>query len=364
MHKATIVISLAIAAGALTACGHVDNATPAALTVRTTPAVIDSGGHAWARADADTVAVTADAGGHWSDVRLPATAAPGHSVVVRGDLVAAVTVDANGPAYQHSADGGTTWTRSSLGEHAPTDTTDIAVSDDGRRVAVLAAVAGSAGTGGQAQLFTGTASGALVARSVPVGGDIVWSGHTLLLAGGPLHSQLYSSADSGATWTRRPVDGTLSPRFDVSPDTTGIGTPVPTSDGTVLVPLTEHAHGHADVVVYRSTDDATFTATPEVTLAGDLGPGATAVVATAGADGYVVVDPAADALHVVRGATRSVLRPIGLTGPIEALTFTDAENGFADVTQSTGCATKATCTQTDVAFRTTDGGHTWHRATT
>jgi hypothetical protein len=77
----------------------------------------------------------------------------------------------------------------------------------------------------------------------------------------------------------------------------------------------------------------------------------------------VVADPASDALHVVRPTGQSVIDPSGLPGPIDALTFADAEHGFAEVTESVGCATKTSCGTVDGYFTTSDGGRTWQLST-
>jgi photosystem II stability/assembly factor-like uncharacterized protein len=368
LNTGLVVGALLLAAGTVAACGQApaqSGGQPQQVGVRgpeVNAATMDAGGHAWTRSGANAVEVTANSGQTWQPVALPAPAATGHSVVVRGNLIAAVTVSGTGLTVQRSTDNGRTWQASALNGPAPTGAADLAVSDDGQHVAVLAQLPGGEASDGTGDLFVGGPQGALTPRSAPGGGDVTWVGDSLLLTGGPLHAQLFRSTDDGVSWAQQSVDGTKAPRFNVSPDVPSIGTPVPGGNGAELVPLTEH-RGGAHVVVYTSADGAAFTAGPAVPLSGDVGPGVTAVVSPAGAGQYVVVDPASNALHVVRGGSQQVIHPTGLTGPVDSLTFTDAQHGIAEVAQSTGCAAKANCDTTEVSFRTADGGRTWQRAT-
>jgi hypothetical protein len=370
LNRSLVIGALLLAGGSLAACGQAGAAagSGAALGVQhaqVADPTVDTAGHAWARTGNTTVALTHDSGQSWQSVNLPAPAAAGHSVTVQGDLIAAVTSSGAGLAVQRSTDAGASWQSTPLSGGDLADvSTDLAVSTDGQHVAVLAQIPGGSATQGGGELYVGGAQGGLTMRSAPVGGEITWLGDQLLLTGGTLHAQLYRSSDDGATWTQQSVDGTLASRFNVSPTVSGIGAPVPAGTaGTVLVPLTVHTGAGAAVVVYSSTDGTHFAKGARVGLAGQLGAGVTAVVSAAGPTGYVVVDPSSNALHVVHGTTQSTIAPTGLTGPIDALTFSDAQHGVAEVAQPTGCASKAACTTTEVSFHTADGGRTWQPAT-
>lgn len=285
-----------------------------------------------------------------TQVAPPGALANGHSVEQRGAQVAAVTVDGTGLVYEHSADGGHTWQRSSLRLQLPTKQAAVALSADGARAGVMATLPGSASTGGLPALFTGPAAGPLAPRDAPVAGDVAWVGTHLVLTGGPQRSLLYTSADGGATWQKLAGGG----RFNVPADAPSHGAPLTTADG-VLVPVT--LHGAPSVVrLDTSKDGVTFADGVRVTLAGDASPGVAVAVAVAAPDQYVVADPNG-VLHVVRGTAQETITPTGLAGPIESLTFTDPQHGTAEVLHA--CTDKANCEGTVTEMTTVDGGHSW-----
>jgi photosystem II stability/assembly factor-like uncharacterized protein len=367
-NAAAILTIILVAAGAAacgrgTAGGHATSAGGSRHEVLTASVVLDSGGHAWQPETGNTVLVSTDAGREWRSVHLPATPALGHSVIVSGDVIAAVTVNRGGLVYQRSTDGGATWSRITVPTPAPSDEASIALSADGRQVAVMAELPGSAGAGDPPELVTGPAQGPLSAASAPVSGYIAWAGSRLVLTGGPLQSQLYTSDDQGATWTQRPADGELAPRFNVAPNSPSFGVPLPGPGTTVTVPVTEH-HGDATILrLYRSPDGIHYTPGPSIALAGVLGAGVTALVSPAGPGRYLIASPGSTLLHLVTGESDTTITPSGLTGSIESLTFSDALNGLAETTQNS-CTSKENCHTTVTLYRTTNGGHTWHRSAT
>jgi hypothetical protein len=366
---AVLTLALAIAGcgapapGQGHAVGHPD--------VLTADVVLDAGGHAWAPTATGAVLVSTNAGKSWDPVRLPGTAALGHSVAVSGRTIVAVTVSSGGGlAYRRSANGGASWRTIAVPASTPTDEASIALSADGKQVAVMAVLPGSAGGGDQPELSIGPVSGPLVPVSAPVSGYIAWAGSTLVLTGGPLQSRLYTSANDGATWTDRPVTGTLAPRFNVSPGTPSFGAPVTgtpvtgtpvTAGGAVTVPVTEHRDGAAFVQLYQSANGAHYTPGARVPLTGTVGAGVTALVSQAGPGRYVIASPGSTRLHVVTGNASTTIIPAGLTGSIDSLTFSDALNGLAETTQN-ACSGKDNCHSTVRLYRTTDGGRHWELA--
>jgi hypothetical protein len=358
---AVVTLALAIAGcgasgapGQGHAAGHPD--------VLTADVVLDAGGHAWAPTATGAVLVSTNAGKSWDPVRLPGTAALGHSVAVSGRTIVAVTVSSGGGlAYRRSANGGASWHTIAVPASTPTDEASIALSADGKQVAVMAVLPGSAGGGDQPELSIGPVSGPLASVSAPVSGYIAWAGSTLVLTGGPLQSRLYTSANDGATWTDRPVTGTLAPRFNVSPGTPSFGAPV--MDATVTVPVTEHRGGAAFVQLYQSPNGAQYTPGARVALTGTIGAGVTALVSQAGPGRYMIASPGSTRLHVVTGNAGTTIIPSGLTGSIDSLTFSDALNGLAETTQN-ACSGKDNCHSTVRLYQTTDGGHHWELAAT
>lgn len=314
---------------------------------------------------AETAVRFTDNGGRsWRQLSLPGRPARGSSMAVAGEVIAAVTFDGATLTYQRSIDGGRSWSRFPLRTSEPTDQASVALSVDGRHAAVLASLPGNANNGATPQLFLAQASGALVLRTPPVSGEIGWAGNRLLLAGGPLNSQLYSSSDDGVSWTQRRVGTTVPARFNLDPDTPSIGAPIDAGSGTgsgaVTVPVTEHDGTRASVLFYSSPDGATFTAGVRVPLAGQAGPGVLATVSAAGPEGYVVAEPGSRTLHLVTSDGRQqAIEPAGLPGPVDSLSFADAAHGLASVTSRSCANSKRDCVESTVVLSTADGGRTW-----
>ncbi|HEY3733036.1 MAG TPA: hypothetical protein VGL63_03895 [Streptosporangiaceae bacterium] len=365
--SAAAILAITLAAAAV-GCGrgpapsaHDASARGAGHDVLTASVVLDSGGHAWQLTAGNAVLVSTDAGRQWRSVQLPGRPAIGHSVVVSGSTIAAVTVTSGGLAYQRSADGGATWSTIAVRTQTPTDQASVALSGDGQRVAVMAELPGSAGAGDLPELLIGPAGGPLTPVSAPVSGYIAWAGSQLVLTGGPLQSRLYTSGNQGVSWTQRAVDGTLAPRFNVPPDIAGFGVPLPGPGASVTVPVTEHRGGSTIVRLYRSPDAIRYTPGTSVALAGDIGAGVTALVSPAGTGRYVIATPGSTRLHLVSGHSVTTINPAGLAGAIDSLTFSDASNGLAETTGNS-CAGKANCRSTVQLYRTSDGGRSWERA--
>jgi len=319
-------------------------------------AVVSGAGHALLVDAHDAALVSTDAGAHWTSLRLPGKPAAGDSVVVAGDRVTAVTVDAAGMRLQRSTDGGRSWQASPVPLTIPTDQAQLAVSPDGGRLAVLATVRGTANDGDSPQLYVQDAGGRLVARQAPAGGQLAWDGSRLLLTGGPLRTRLYASPDAGRTWVPVPVGGAVAPRFGVDPAAPSIGQPLAGAVG-VTVPVTEHA-GAAAVQLYTGTPGALVPGV-RVPLASRLGSGVLAPVAAAGPSEIVVAEPGSSTLHLVTGHSQVTVHPVGLPGPVDALSFADAEHGVAQVTVRS-CTGKQDCAESPEVLATSDGGRSWH----
>lgn len=366
--RAATLLTVAGAALAASGCGHSpashSGAAGGSGSVRaalTASVVLDPGGHAWAATSGAAVLVSSDAGRQWRTVRLPGRPAIGHSVVVSGSVIAAVITSGGRLAYERSADAGATWHKIAVPTLAPTDQASLALSGDGREVAVMAVLPGSAGAGGMPELATGPAQGPLTPASAPVSGYVAWAGSRLVLTGGPLQSQLYTSGDLGRTWTQHPVDGILAPRFNVSPATPSLGVPMPGPGTAITVPVTEHLRTASAVRLYASPDGARYTPGPRIALPGVLGAGVTVPASPAGPGRYVLASPAGPRLYLVTGHTVTAITPSGLTGTIESLTFASPLNGLAETTLNS-CRGKQNCHSATQLYQTSDGGHTWRLA--
>jgi hypothetical protein len=371
--SAATLLTVAGVALAASGCGHspaghsptsqagAANGPGSGRATLTASVVLDPGGHAWAATSGGAVLVSSDAGRQWRTVRLPGRPAIGHSVAVSGSVIAAVVTSGGGLAYERSADAGATWHKLAVPTPEPTDQASLALSADGREVAVMAELPGSAGTGGLPALVTGPAQGPLSAVSAPVSGYVAWSGTRLVLTGGPLQSQLYTSGDLGRTWTQHAVDGVAAPRFNVSPTTPSLGVPIPGPGASVTVPVTEHPRGAAAVRLYGSPDGVHYTAGPRIALPGVLGAGVTVLASSAGPGRYVLASPASTRLYLVTGHTVTAIEPSGLAGTIESLTFASARDGLAE-TLLNSCTGKQDCHSATALYQTSDGGHTWQRS--
>jgi len=359
-----VVAGLALTAAGVSGCGQGaahGAGSSAARSVRdalTASVVLDSGGHAWQPATAG-VLVSTDAGRTWATVRLPGQPAVGHSVVVAGQMIAAVTVTARGGlAYQRSTNGGASWHSIAMPASTPTNQASIALSGNGKQVAVMAVLPNSAGAGGLPELAVGPVAGPLRPVSAPVSGYIAWAGATLIITGGPLQSRLYTSGNGGASWTARPADGAVAPRFNVPPDAPSFGVPMPGPGPAVTVPVTEHRGATGVVQLLRSQDGTHYVPGPRVTLPGVIGAGVTALVSPAGPGRYVIAAPGGSRLQFVGAGGDSAITPAGMAGAIESLTFSSARDGLAETTQSS-CAGKGHCRSTVTLYRTSDGGRHW-----
>jgi len=358
---------IALAAAGVTACGA---ARPQAQTPATHPGrdvltanvVLDSGGHAWQPGTDGTVLVSTDAGHRWSQVRLPGTPALGHSVAVAGRTIAAVTVHGTHLEYQHSTDGGASWRTVTVPTATPTDEASIALSSDGRRVAVLAVQPNTPGAGDLPELSTGPVAGPLAPVSAPASGAVAWAGQNLVLTGGPLQSQLWTSGDNGAHWTQRAVDGPPAPRFNVSPTAPSFGVPSPGAGSSVTVPVTEHRGGTAYVQLFTAATGTRYVAGPRVALAGVLGAGVTALVSPAGPGRWVAASPGRYQLHVIAGGRVTVIDAAGLSGTLESLTFASPRAGLAETISGVCASKRVQCRTTQRLWRTADGGRTWRPA--
>jgi hypothetical protein len=185
---------------------------------------------------------------------------------------------------------------------------------------------------------------------VPLDGTLEWVGTHVLVAGGPLSSQLFTSDDQGKTWAQSTVAGVKAPTSGgLASDAPGIGPPV-SSAGSAIVPVTLHGGTGASLRLLATTDGQTFTSIGSVALTGDVGAGVTAIGSTAGPGTFVFADPRSTHLFWVSGSLVTAVPTTGLPGPPEAITFSDTTNGLASVSSSTSG---------ELLFRTSDGGRTW-----
>ena len=134
--------------------------------------------------------------------------------------------------------------------------------------------------------------------------------------------------------------------------------PIEDADGTLLVPVTNHA-GSPSVDLFATTDGSTFRSVARVALGGELGAGTAAPVAELPDGTVLVADPNTARLHAVRGSSQSSFVPRGLPAPPATLTFATATMGIARVDTANCASGKAACTVRSEVYTTADGGKSW-----
>jgi hypothetical protein len=116
------------------------------------------------------------------------------------------------------------------------------------------------------------------------------------------------------------------------------------------------AHGVHSELVFVSAGRTTAS----VPLAQPLGQGAEPAIAPA-AGNLVIVDPGGGQLFRTNqsGAVVARLRPRGLPSGVVAVSFADAQRGWAVATTSRCFSGKNSCTPVTTVLATADGGRAW-----
>jgi len=347
----------------LVACAAPDRAPSQSAANPIVRASIGAAALSWVEFADGRTAVSDDAGLSWRALRAPQPPASGASVALSGNTLTVVALSGSTLTVQRSGDDGVSWKTDAHELSQPADSANVAASPDGRTVAVAASLPGAAGaTDGHAQLLVGPANGDLAERAAPGAADIAWSGHRLLMPGGPMRSRLYLSADEGQTWAAQPVAGPVAPDHDVPADAPVFGQPVSTGAGAV-VPVTSYAGLQAQATLYRTADGARFDQLGELPLGDEVGPGVGVTASRYGDDGVIVADPFSTILHVFTDSSETSVAGAGLPGPVDSLTFQNATDGLAQVTVR-GCTKgKDDCIEELRVYRTSDGGASWERST-
>ncbi|HYU03807.1 MAG TPA: hypothetical protein VEL02_08195 [Jatrophihabitantaceae bacterium] len=351
-----IWLGLVAATVAVAGCASVDHAAPPAPGVAAvaSPAITASrDGHTVAYALAAT---------KWTTVALPHRPADGQSVAAHGHDIYAAIHGANGITLEASHDGGQSWQRRPVAGTSDPGTVDVALSPDGTRLAIVLDHPGAAGAVGQAAVLLGEAKGgAFTSHDAPAGGRVTWWNGRLALSGGALSSRLYVSDPKAAAWTPVAVGGPVAPLRNVEPGAASIGAPIRQPDGSLLVPVTNHA-GSPSVALFATTDGSTFRKVAAIALSGELGAGTSAPVAELPDGTVFVADPNTARLHVVRGSAQSSFVPRGLPAPPSTMTFATATMGIAQVDTANCASGKTGCTIRSEVYATTDSGKSWERS--
>ncbi|HEY7047514.1 MAG TPA: hypothetical protein VH373_09855 [Jatrophihabitantaceae bacterium] len=295
----------------------------------------------------------------WTTVPLPHSPADPDAVAGHGSDIYAADLGASGVVLDYSHDGGHSWHSRPVTSTPDLAGVDLALSADGRQLAIGLDRPASAGAVGQADVLVGPAAGGAFARhAAPTAGQLAWWHGRMVLSGGALSSRLYLADATGSTWHAVPVDGHVAPQFDVDPSVPSIGVALTRPDGSLVVPVTSHA-GAPSVDLLTTTDGSTFRSLGRVALTGDVGAGAGAAVGIRSDGSVVVSDPNTLRLHVLgAGGTHTVV-PKGLPAPPSSLTFLSVMMGLAQVDVA-GCAdAKSQCTVKHEVFATSDGGASW-----
>ena len=357
MVRHPIWLGLVAAAVAVAGCASADHAAPPApggAASVTSPVITGSrDGHTVAYALAAT---------QWTTVALPHRPADGQSVAAHGHDIYAAVREANGVTLEASHDGGQSWQRRPVAGTSDPGTVDLALSPDGTRLAIVLDHPGAAGAVGQAAVLLGEAKGgAFTSHDAPAGGRVTWWNGRLALSGGALSSRLYVSDPKASAWTPVAVGGPVAPMRNVDPGVASIGAPISQPDGSLIVPVTNHA-GSPSVDLFATTDGSTFRKVAAVALSGELGAGTVAPVAELPDGAVLVADPNAMRMHLVRGSAQSSFVPRGLAAPPSTMTFASATMGIAQVDVANCASGKAGCTVRTEVYTTADGGKSWERS--
>jgi hypothetical protein len=352
----SIWLGLVAAAFAVAGCASADHAAPPApggVAAVTSPVITGSrDGHTVAYALAAT---------QWTMVALPHRPADGQSVAAHGHDIYAAVRQANGITLEASHDGGQSWQRRPVAGTSDPGTVDLALSPDGTRLAIVLDHPGAAGAVGQAAVLLGEAKGgAFTSHDAPAGGRVTWWNGRLALSGG-VSSRLYVSDAKASTWTPVAVGRPVAPLRNVDPGVASIGVPIDQPDGSLLVPVTNHA-ASPSVDLFATSDGSTFRKVAGVALSGELGAGAAAPVAALPDGAVLVADPNTVRLHVVQGSAQTSFVPRGLPAPPSTMTFATATMGIARVDTANCASGKIGCTVRSEVYTTTDGGKSWNRS--
>ena len=353
---ASRLVAAAFAAAVLAGCANhaARPAAPGSVTALATPVIT-------ATRDGHTVAY-AVAAAQWTTLTLPNRPADGQSVAGHGRDIYAAVREANGVTLEASHDGGQSWQRRPVADTADPGTVDLALSPDGTRIAIVVSHPGPSGAVGQAAVLVGEPKGgAFTSHDAPAGGRVAWWNGRLTLSGGALSSRLYVSDAKASAWTPVAVGGPVAPLRDVDPTVASIGVPIGRADGSLLVPVTNHA-GSPSVDLLATTDGSAFRTVARVALGGELGAGTVAPVAALPDGTVLVADPNAERLHLVRGSAQSSFVPRGLPASPSMLTFATATMGIAEIDSADCASGKTGCTVRSEVYTTADGGKSWKPA--
>jgi hypothetical protein len=356
MVRHPVWLGLVAATVAVAGCASADHATrpaPGGVAAVASPVITGSrDGHTVAYALAAT---------QWTTVALPHRPADGQSVAAHGHDIYAAVRGANGITIEASHDGGRSWKQRPVAGTSDPGTVDLALSADGTRLAIVLDHPGAAGAVGQAAVLFGEAKGgAFASHDAPAGGRVTWWHGRLALSGGALSSRLYVSDAKASAWTPVAVCGPVAPLRNVDPGVASIGVPIDQPDGSLLVPVTNHA-ASPSVDLFVTTDGSTFRKVASVALSGELGAGTAAPVAELPDGAVLVADPNTARLHVVRGSAQTSFVPRGLPAPPSTMTFATATMGIAQVDTANCTSGKSGCTVRSEVYTTADGGKSWKR---
>jgi hypothetical protein len=344
--------AVALIAGCTSARQHPEPSTPTATPSPTRPAVI---------ATAVTVpnrnAVYALNGARWTTIALPHPPADPTAVAAHDQDVYAATVDGTSVALDTSHDAGRSWQHRHI-----TDATDLpeiagvdlALSPDGRRLALMLDAPSSAGAVAQASVLVAPR---WVPNQAPASGQLSWWRDRLVLSGGALSSRFFVGDATGATWTLQPIAGPVAPATDVNPRVPSFGAAATRPDGGLLVPVT--THGRPPRVDLYDYDARTARRVGGVALSGNVGAGTTVAVVQRPDGAVVIADAVSPRLRVVQGGTARSVSAKGLPAPPTTLMFVTATAGLARVDVA-GCThAKRGCSTRPEVFATGDGGASW-----
>jgi len=315
--------------------------------------------------------LTADAGQHWQDSKLPKNVST--SVIegvffldtLQGWLVTSQRQTNNinqvSLTISHTIDGGQTWTDNPL---APSNT-EYDFSSDNLSISFVDSQHGwvmvplmSSSNLSRSVLFQTADSGVSWNKlSAPIGAPIRFTTPSDgWIAGGVAGDKFYTTHDGGQTWEPQSVP--LPTADNVDQLTYDLPTFQNNQDG--VLPVTFAGSKHSGIGFYMTHDGGySWSLATTVANSTELDPGVKLPAKVIDSNQWVVTLPK-DKLHMTKdGGKRWKTTQSNLPIGIIELDFVTSSIGWARTTVGTCAQFKAQCTNQTAVLITTDGGETW-----
>lgn len=302
----------------------------------------------------DELLTTSDAGETWRAVPLPGSATPQRAAAaldpqrlwVATILGATVRID-------HTDDGGSTWSSSTLSPQGPPGTVTLAI--DGGVVAALVQQMTSPQFS-IAELFV-TVDGVNWSRyEAPVAGSLaVIAPSTVFIAGGVETNELWRSETLGKDWQRMSLG-------DLGIGAITLGAPRMFSRTDGVLPVTLNTQPRSQVAFLVTTDGGkSWREAGRVTVEANAGPGARVPAAVALPQRWFAIEPGGASVYRTDNAGRGFVqeRASGLPQGVVDIRAVSGTVAWARTWTGSCRQGKTDCSLTTGAFLSRDGGRSW-----